>query len=202
MEMMCAGLNNHSHADIQHVGAGIEGHRPVLLGIATLVLMVAASVLVFVYRDEIARFASLGYVATAVACFVLNCGVFGLSPSGAVAVQMSLVLDPVFVSLAAGLGAGLGEVTSYWAGKATRIVRPDMRWLARLEGCGGLGVFACAFAGSFISGNASDAIGLVCGRLGKAPLAFMTGAVLAKIAKMLLLVFLANGAFDVLGLEL
>ena len=202
MEMMCAGQNNHSHADIQHEGTRIERHRPVLLGIAALVLMVAASVLVFVYRDEIAQFASLGYVATAVACFVLNSGVFGLSPSGAVAVQMSLVLDPVFVSLAAGLGAGLGEVTSYWAGKATRIVRPDTRWLARLEGCGGLGVFMCAFAGSFISGNASDVIGLVCGRLSKSPLAFMTGAVLAKIAKMLLLVFLANGAFDVLGLEL
>ena len=185
-----------------HSDASAAKRRSVALGIFALVLMAAVSICVFVFRDEVAQFASLGYVATALVCFVLNSGVFGLSPSGAVALQMSLVLDPVLVALAAGLGAGLGEATSYWAGKATRLVAPDIRWLARLESCGNLGVLACAFVGSFVSGNVSDAVGVVCGRLGKSLPAFMAGAVLAKVAKMFLLVFAANSAFGLLGLKL
>jgi len=164
-----------------------------------LIAIAALTIAVLLWRDEIAQYASLGYPAIFVVCFLLNCGVFGLSPSGLVAIQMSYVYDPLIVPLVAGLGAGLGEITSYFAGTRTaEIVHPKLE--DKFSKWGPVHIGAVSFVASFISGNVSDAIGLICGRLRKGFIAYMIGATLAKIAKMYLLVFVAKNAVELVGL--
>lgn len=168
------------------------------VGSAVAVCLVAAvTVIVLVFRDEIAGYAAFGYPALFAICALLNCGVFGLSPSGLVAVEMSFVFDPVAAAVVAGCGAGFGELVSYFAGKASDGLVPSRR-LQRLENLPAAGAFAISFAGSFVSGNASDAIGVCCGRAGRHLLPYFAGALMAKVCKMLLLVMAAHGAADVL----
>lgn len=59
-----------------------------------LIVVAALTLVVFFCRDEISQYASLGYPAIFLSCMALNCGVFGLSPSGLVAVELSYVFDP------------------------------------------------------------------------------------------------------------
>ncbi|WP_143412167.1 VTT domain-containing protein [Arabiibacter massiliensis] len=169
-----------------------------LAGAVSLAAIAALSVLMFVYRDAIASYANAGYVAVGLVCFALNAGVFGLSPSGIVAVQASFLFDPLLTALAAGLGAGLGEVISYFAGRSSAKV-VDVKHADFLRSLSPARLALVSFAASFLSGNLSDGVGVVCGRMGK-PLAFyLAGAVSAKIAKMVVLVFGARYLADSLA---
>ena len=165
----------------------------------TLLLVALISVAVFVYRDVIAGYASLGYPAIFCVCALLNCGVFGLSPSGLVAVEMSYVYDPLSVALLAGLGAATGEVTSYLLGRESSSV-VSSTLLKKASSWSRVKIGLIAFLASFASGNCSDAMGLVCGRIGKCFAAYMTGVSFAKVLKMFLLVFVVKEAIDAFGL--
>ena len=175
--------------------------KPAVRSVVLLAAIVLITVLVFIFRDRIAQFAALGYPAIFIACFVLNSGVFGLSPSGLVAVEMSYVFDPMIVPFVAGLGAGLGEATSYLAGCQSTAIA-DTRFLDRFAQWGNVRIGAVAFVASFASGNLSDAVGVACGRLRRGLAGYMIGATAAKIAKMYLLVFVATGALGAFGITI
>lgn len=189
---MTAGVNNGSERTETRNSEG----RPRALWVRSMTavgLVAVVTVAVLAFRDEIAAYATLGYPAIFVICAVLNCGVFGLSPSGLVAVEMSFVFDPVAVALVAGCGAGIGELVSYFVGRESTGLVPS-RHLARLEKLPAFGAFAVSFVGSFVSGNASDAIGVCCGRARRHLAPYFAGALAAKVCKMLLLVMVAHGA--------
>lgn len=169
--------------------------------IVVLLLLCALSACVFLFRDRISQYAALGYPAIFLVCLVLNCGVFGLSPSGLVAVEMSYVYDPIIVPLVAGIGAGLGEAVSYFAGTKTTDLA-QVKHADKFETWGNVRIGAVSFIASFISGNLSDAIGLTCGRLRKGFFGFITGATLAKIIKMYFLVFATEHLLDHFGTKL
>lgn len=167
--------------------------------ISALTIVVVVSVVVFLFRGEIARFAAVGYPAVFLACLLLNCGVFGLSPSGLVAVEMSFVFNPLLTAIISGLGAGLGEATSFYVGaKTDTFIRP--RYLNKFKDFGQVRTGAVVFVASLISGNLSDAIGIACGRLRRCFTGFMVGAVGAKVLKMLALVAGAHATSSYFGL--
>lgn len=178
-----------------------SGLRNYIFSAIILALIAVITALVFVFRDQIAQFAVIGYPALFIVCFVLNCGVFGLSPSGLVAVEMSFIFDPAQTAIIAGLGAGFGESTSFYAGmKTDAFVKP--KYLVRFKDFGQIKTGIIAFAASLVSGNLSDALGLACGRLRKCFAGFMIGAIGAKILKMLALVIAAHmtsSYFGILG---
>lgn len=159
--------------------------------VAVLLAIAALTVAVFVWRDQLSEFALIGYPAVFVACFLLNSGVFGISPSGVVAVEASFIFNPFITAIVAGLGAGAGEITSYFAGKTSCELLDTTKVDAILDKPPVV-IAAITFVASFISGNLSDAIGVVVGRNGKALIPYMIGATLAKVVKMLILVVLAH----------
>lgn len=172
-----------------------------LVGVVSLAAIAILSVFMFVYRDVIASYATAGYVAVGLVCFALNAGVFGLSPSGLVAVQASFLFDPFPTALVAGLGAGMGEGISYLAGRSSvKVV--GVKHTDFLRTLSPSRLVLVSFAASFLSGNLSDGVGVACGRMGK-PLAFyLVGAVSAKIVKMIALVYgvrYLGGSFAGLG---
>lgn len=166
--------------------------KRVVRSIILLILIALVTVVAFVFREPISHFSVLGYPAIFVACFMLNSGVFGLSPSGLVALEASYVFDPAIVPLVAGLGAGLGEATSYLAGLQSAELA-DTRFLNRFAQWGNTRIAVVAFVASFISGNLSDGVGVACGRLKRGLGGYMVGATMAKVAKMYLIVFVAKG---------
>lgn len=160
---------------------------------ASALLLIAVAALTFVVFfcwDEISQYASLRYPAIFLSCMALNCGVFELSPSGLVAVELSYVFDPLTTAAVSGLGAGLGEITSLFAERQTDAFA-EPKFLKRFESWrvkNGL----VSYGASFLSGNLSDAAGLACGRSRKGYPGFMIGAVEAKVTKMIILVYAAH----------
>lgn len=159
--------------------------------VAVLLAIAALTVAVFLWRDRLSEFALIGYPAVFVACFLLNSGVFGLSPSGVVAVEASFIFNPFITAIVAGLGAGAGEMTSYFAGKTSCELLDTTKVDAILDKPPVV-VAVITFVASFISGNLSDALGVVIGRNGNALVPYMVGATLAKVVKMVILVALAH----------
>lgn len=153
--------------------------------------MLALTIGVMVFRETLSRYSLVGYPALFVACFLLNSGVFGISPSGLVAIEASFLYDPLAVAAVAGVGAGLGEIGSYVTGYAGEEIVP-MDISKKLEPLTRLPVFPCSFVTSFISGNLSDAYGLLVGARGGSVLPFISGVTLAKVIKMFLLVAAAH----------
>ena len=166
--------------------------------ICVLLAIAALTVAVFVWREQLSEFAMIGYPAVFVACFLLNSGVFGISPSGVVAVEASFLFDPFVTAVVAGLGAGAGEITSYFAGRTSCELLDTTKIDAILDKPPVI-VAIVSFVASFISGNLSDALGVVVGRNGKALVPYMIGATLAKVAKMVILVALAHYGTELLA---
>lgn len=153
--------------------------------------MIVLTIGVLVFREALSRYSLLGYPTLFIACFLMNVGVFGISPSGLVAVEASFIYDPLAVAVLAGVGSGLGEIGSYVTGRAGKAIAPPSI-ARRIEPLYGLPVFLCAFVTSFISGNFSDAYGLMIGARGNSLASFITGVTLAKVMKMILLVWIAR----------
>lgn len=173
----------------------IETRRP--SKVARMIAMLASLALLAVgavfFREELGALAFFGYPAMMLACFLMNCGVFGLSPSGLIAVELSFVYDPLATAVLAGIGAGVGEITSYLAGSVSNeVVSGEGKRL--LGNCGKFKYAAIAFAASLISGNLSDAVGIMAGRARRSPKIFLGAATAAKVVKFLALIYLAHTA--------
>ena len=148
------------------------------------------------FREELGALAFFGYPAMMLACFLMNCGVFGLSPSGLVAVELSFVYDPLATAVIAGIGAGVGEITSFLAGAATNEVASG-KGRRLLENCGELKYVLIAFAASLVSGNLSDAVGIMAGWARRNPAFFLGAATSAKIVKFLVLIYFAHTTYAI-----
>lgn len=163
-------------------------------GILSIIAIVIVSISSFLFRNELHTLALLGYPLLALSCFMLNCGVFGLSPSGLVAVELSFVFDPLATAIFAGIGAGVGEATSYLAGAASNEVVSG-KGKRLLGNCGEFKYAVIAFAASLVSGNLSDAVGIMAGRARRNPAIFLGAATAAKVVKFLMLIYLAHATY-------
>lgn len=180
------------------MGGRVETHKPSTMArtIAILASLALLTVGAVFFREELGALAFLGYPAMMLACFLMNCGVFGLSPSGLVAVELSFVYDPLVTAVLAGIGAGVGEITSYLAGAASNEVVSG-KGKRLLGNCGEFKYAVIAFAASLVSGNLSDAVGIMAGRVRRNPAIFLGAAAAAKVVKFLTLIYLAHAAYAI-----
>ena len=180
-------------SDRSDMDCKIETHKlpKAIRMIALMSCLALLTIVTICFRDELSNLAFLGYPAIVLACFLMNCGVFGLSPSGLVAVELSFVYNPLVTAMLAGIGAGAGEITSYLAGAASNEIasNTDKRLLGH---CGNLKYSVIIFVASLISGNLSDAVGIMAGRADRNPALFLGAATSAKVLKFLILIYLAH----------
>ncbi|MDR1421985.1 MAG: VTT domain-containing protein [Coriobacteriales bacterium] len=107
------------------VATGNPRKNPWLLAanIAFIVLIVAGSVLAYVFQDRLTYFEGLGYFGVLTLCFLCNATVFAPAPSLAVVMSAATFLNPVAVALMGAAGSTLGETMGYLAGMAGRNVK-------------------------------------------------------------------------------
>ena len=98
-----------------------------------MVLAVAGSLAIAVFRDELARFERYGYAGVFLISLLGNATVIFPAPSLAFVLAMGGVLNPLFVGLVAGVGEALGELTGYLAGYGGQAVIEDWQMYDRLE---------------------------------------------------------------------
>ena len=100
-----------------------------------LVFAILISVLIFVYRDQLVRFSSYGYVGVFAVSVIGNATVLLPVPSLAATFITGGVFNPVIVGVVSGAGMAIGELSGYLAGYGGgAIVRTEDRVrYARME---------------------------------------------------------------------
>jgi uncharacterized membrane protein YdjX (TVP38/TMEM64 family) len=106
--------------------------------ILALLIVVAISVIIFIFRDQAEDLAIYGYPGIFLLSFLAYATVILPAPGVAVVFAMGAIFNPIGVALAAGAGAALGETTGYLAGFSGQAVieRYDLyekltRWMTK-----------------------------------------------------------------------
>jgi membrane protein YqaA with SNARE-associated domain len=160
-----------------------------VLRILVVVAMVGISVAIFLFRDQMASLAALGYPGVFLVSLLGNATIILPAPYLLIVFAMGSSLSPPLVALAAATGAALGEMTGYAAGYGGRAVIPAGRTYERLKGWmerrGGITVFLLAA----ITNPFADVGGIIAGTLRYPVRSYLFYSWLGKMVKMLVIAY-------------
>ncbi len=95
---------------------------------------IAFSILIYIYRDSLARIGVVGYPGIFFVSFLANATIFIPVPGIMITTAMGLVYPPYIVSIVAGAGSALGEITGYVAGLSGKGIVENRKWYERVHG--------------------------------------------------------------------
>ena len=166
------------------------------LRLAILLLVIGISIYIYTIRADAAKWTTYGYAGIFLISVLANATLLLPAPGIAVVFAMGSVFNPLLVSLAAGAGAAVGEMSGYAAGfsgqgvlERTHISARLVPWMRRY---GALTTFVLAAVPNPIF----DLAGMAAGAMRMPVRRFFVWCLLGKIAKMLF--FAYSGAY-VLG---
>ncbi|MDF1499437.1 MAG: VTT domain-containing protein [Anaerolineales bacterium] len=176
------------------------GWRLTAARVVSLAAVIAITLYIYSIRSEVDRFQAYGYPGIFLLSILANATVILPAPGIALTFTFGSIFNPLWVALAAGAGASLGELTGYLAGFSGQGIVDDTRMYSRLERWterfGGWAILVLAF----IPNPFFDLAGASAGALGMSIPRFLFWAFLGKTLKMLL--FAYAGAFSVDWLDL
>jgi uncharacterized membrane protein YdjX (TVP38/TMEM64 family) len=163
--------------------------------ILALLLVAAASAMVFLLRTEVARWATYGYLGVFVASILASGTVLLPAPGVVLVFALGGVLNPLLVSLAAGVGAAVGELVGYTAGFGGQVIVERVALYDRLrtwmQRYGAITILVLAA----IPNPFFDLAGIAAGSLRMPVQRFFLWCLLGKVLKML--AFAYGGAIAV-----
>lgn len=174
--------------------------RRTVVRVVALLFVIAISVFVYSIRESARELAVYGYPGIFLFSVLANATLLLPAPGIALVFAMGAVFDPIGVSLAAGLGATVGELSGYLAGFSGQVVveRVDtydrvMHWMEMHRGRSYLTVLVLAF----LPNPFFDIAGFVAGALRIPILGFLIAVFVGKTLKMLLLAYAGAGMLPV-----
>ena len=127
-------VENNKQAEVDERG-WLRGR---IIPLLTVLLVIAITVALFVYRDSVSELGDYGYLGAFLVSLVGNATIILPMPSFLILIALGASFNPVLVGLSGGLGGTIGEMTCYLLGFSGRgIVRNkrmyDMavRWLQK-----------------------------------------------------------------------
>lgn len=171
--------------------------RLAIARILALVFVVSLTVLLYLNRDKVSQLEGLGYPGIFLVSLLTNATLILPLPGVLVTSAMGAVFNPLWVAVAAGSGAALGELSGYLAGFSGQGIVERTKWSDRFEAWmrryGPITVLVL----SFVPNPLFDVAGITAGVL-KMPLwHFLLFCWIGKVLKMM--VFAFGGSF-ILGL--
>ena len=174
--------------------------RQVIIRVVLLGIVAALTVLLLVYRDQLQGLESLGYPGIILLSILSNATVLIPLPGVVFTSAMGAVFNPVWVALAAGSGAALGELSGYLAGVGGQVVLEDSvqfrkvaHWVRQHEGW-------TITLMALIPNPLFDMAGFVAGSSHMPVLKFLFYCAIGKILKMLAFAYLGAGLLAIFGL--
>lgn len=111
-----------------------EGLREKVIALLMLLLVIAITVAIFIYRNAIAGLGSYGYLSAFLVCLISNTSVILPVPGIVILFALGTTLNPVLVGLAGAAGGIIGEVTGFILGYGgRRMVQSRNKTYARAE---------------------------------------------------------------------
>ncbi len=163
--------------------------------IVVLLLVVALSILIFIFRDQAQHFGEFGYPGIFLISLLANATILLPAPGVAVVFAMGSVFSPPLVALAAAAGATVGEISAYAAGFGGQVIiersAPYARILPWMRKYGGVTTLVLAA----VPNPFFDIAGMAAGALRIPLLSFLFWCLLGKSIKMLF--FAYTGAYSI-----
>lgn len=107
--------------------------RKLYLRILLILVVIAITATVFVFRDQVADLETYGYLGAFLIAVVTSATIILPVPGIVLIAGLGASFDPVLIGLAAGAGSALGELTGYMAGFSGQVVFENSRFYPRLE---------------------------------------------------------------------
>lgn len=162
-----------------------------VLDIISILIIVGFSLLAFLIRDAVQKYAPVSYLGVLLVCFIANASVLLPAPSILVVVQYSMILNPVLTALCGAVGATLGEMTGYLAGAhggnllASKIRKKVLSVMPKHP-------YLVVFCFSLIPLPVFDIVGLIAGAMKLNQSKFFASCLLGKLIKMASFAWMAN----------
>lgn len=162
-----------------------------VLDIISILIIVGFSLLAFLMRDAVQKYAPVSYLGVLLVCFIANASVLLPAPSILVVVQYSMILNPVLTALCGAVGATLGEMTGYLAGAhggnllASKIRKKVLSVMPKHP-------YLVVFCFSLIPLPVFDIVGLIAGAMKLNQPKFFASCLLGKLIKMASFAWMAN----------
>ncbi|MFC1948922.1 YqaA family protein [Chloroflexota bacterium] len=162
--------------------------RERILPVIMVLLVIAVTVGLFLFRDKVAELGNFGYLGAFLISLVANTTIILPMPGFMLVFALGATFNPLLIGLAAALGGAIGEMTCYlfgWGGsgvvKKGRLYDNSVHWLRRW---GVLTVFV--FAATPLP---FDIMGMVAGFLHYPFWKFFTACLCGKIVKYVALAY-------------
>ena len=109
--------------------------RRLLVRVLTILVVIAITATIFVFRDEVTGFESLGYLGAFLIALVTGATIVLPVPGIVLIFGLAAVPEysPFLIGLAAGAGSALGEITGYMAGFGGQLVFENNSTYLRLK---------------------------------------------------------------------
>jgi membrane protein YqaA with SNARE-associated domain len=160
--------------------------------VIVLLAVIALTVFLVIIRDEIQALKGYGYPGIFLFSILANATIFVPVPGVMFTSAMGAVFNPLFVSIAAGAGAALGELSGYLAGfsgqafvEGSERYQRVVRWM---EKYGDITILLLAF----IPNPLFDLAGIIAGILKMPIWKFLIYCVIGKILKMMMFAYAGN----------
>ncbi|BCY18287.1 MAG: VTT domain-containing protein [Chloroflexi bacterium] len=167
-----------------------------LLRIAIIAGAILFTGILIYNREQIKNFGSLGYPGIFLVAFLSSATVFVPLPGIMFTTAMGAVFNPLWVAIAAGTGAGLGEMSGYLVGFSGRELVNKTAWHEKVEGwIRRYGIWIIILLSS-IPNPAFDFVGFTAGVLKLPVWEFVLGTIIGNIIKMLVFAYGGAGVFS------
>ncbi len=169
-----------------------------VIRVIVLVLVMALSVVLIIYRDKVQALQGYGYPGIFLFSILANATIFIPIPGVLFTSAMGAVFNPFWVAVAAGAGAAIGELSGYMAGFSGQAVvekspkyEKVMNWMRKY---GDPTILVLAI----IPNPLFDMAGMIAGVLKMPVWKFLIFCTVGKIIKMLAFAYLGSSLLNVL----
>jgi uncharacterized membrane protein YdjX (TVP38/TMEM64 family) len=163
--------------------------------VLAFLFVVALSVYIYLIRDQVASLGLYGYPGVFLFALLTSATVVLPAPGLILVFSLGGVLNPVWVGIAAGFGATLGELSGYLAGYSGRTVVENTRGYTRIsrwmEHHGRASSWLILLV-AFLPLPVMDLAGIAAGALRMSVFRFQIWCLWGKIAKMVLVAYLGT----------
>ena len=169
-----------------------------IIRVFVLLVVIALTVFLVIKREEIQALKAYGYPGIFLFSILANATILVPVPGVVFTSAMGAIFNPFFVSVAAGAGAALGELSGYLAGFSGQAVVEGSQRYERvvhwMEKYGDITILVLAF----IPNPLFDLAGIIAGILKMPIWKFLIYCVIGKILKMMMFAYAGNWVMNLL----
>ncbi|MFN2303921.1 MAG: VTT domain-containing protein [Anaerolineales bacterium] len=169
-----------------------------IIRVIALIGVIALTVVLVINRERIQQFQAYGYPGIFIFSILANATILVPVPGVVFTSAVGAVFNPFWVSIAAGTGAAIGELSGYLAGFGGQAVVQDSKRYKRVVGWmekyGDVTILVLAF----IPNPLFDLAGVVAGLLKMPIWKFLTFCVIGKILKMMIFAYAGDWVINFL----